>query len=101
MTTLFFIPLIFAIVFADLAGVFSYTDMPFFLVFLLFIAYVITQKSTSKAAFLFSLFFLVWMWLSYIPTGAGKVTERIGEWFYLFFVFGLIQYGYEVYRLRK
>lgn len=95
------IPLIFGVMFADLAGTFTYSDIPFAAVFVLYAVFVIVQLTKSKATFGIALFLLIWMTFSYIPTGAGRVTERIGEWFYLFFIFGLIQYTYEVYRLRK
>lgn len=88
--------LIIPIVFADIAAFFSYSDAPFILGFL-----IALKTIGRKTAFVFSFFLLLWMGFSYIPTGASAVTERIGEWFYLFFVYGLIQYAYEMYRLRK
>lgn len=88
------VAILLTIIFLDIAGAFSHSDLPFLAVFLTF-------SLGRKGTFAFALFLLAWMGLSYIPTGAGAVTERIGEWFYLFFVFGLIQYGYEVFRLRK
>lgn len=97
----FIIPTIFGIVFADIAGLFSQTDLPFVLAFLLYLLFVFTQKSSSRVSFGFAMFFLIWMGLSYIPTGPSGVTERIGEWFFLSFVLGLLHYGYEVYRLRQ
>lgn len=89
--SLFIIPLIFGVVFVDLAGVFSFSDMPFAIAFILYILFVIIQHPKSNVSFTLALSLLIWMGLSYIPTGAGIVTERIGEWFYLFLVFGLVQ----------
>jgi predicted membrane channel-forming protein YqfA (hemolysin III family) len=85
-------------VFADLAGTFNFSDIPFAIVFLLYILFIIIQRTNSKAAFLVSLLFFILMGLSYIPTATGKITERLGEWFYLFFVFGLVQYTSESWR---
>jgi len=83
------ITVVITIILLDIAGTFSYSDWPFVVLLLTF---VLGRKTTV----FFALCLLVWMGLSYVPTGAGPVTERIGEWFYLFFLFGLIQYGYEV-----
>jgi hypothetical protein len=83
---------LFGIVCVDLAGTFSYSDIPFVIVFLLYWTFTRIQRSTSFTTFIFILFLLCWMMLSYIPTGPGVITERIGEWFYLFFIFGLTQY---------
>lgn len=94
------IPLIFGVMFADLAGTFSYSDMPFAAVFVLYTVFVIVQHMKSKATFNIALFLLIWMAFSYIPTGAGRTTERIGEWFYLFFIFGLIQYTREAWHTK-
>ncbi len=97
--SLFLIPLIIGVVFVDLSGTFSYSDLPFAIAFLLYITFVFLQRAKSRTAFIMSLFFLAWMGLSYVPTGASVLTERIGEWFYLFFVFGLIQYNKEVWHI--
>lgn len=83
------------IVFADLAGIFSFSDQAFLYGFLVYGIVVLMQRTTSKLSFFIVLSLLLWMGLSYIPTGPGKITERIGEWFYLFFLFGLLQYTHE------
>ncbi len=90
--SLFLISLTIAVVYADVAGTFSYSDIPFVLAFSLYMLFVVIQKSSCRASFLMALFLLLVVGLSYIPTGPSVVTERFGEWFYLFFVFGLIQY---------
>lgn len=90
--SLLIIPVLFGIFFADLSGIFDYTDTPFGLAFLLYGVFIQIQREKSRITFVFALFFLILMGLSYVPTGAGKITERMGEWFYLFFVFGLVQY---------
>ena len=84
--------LVFVTIFVDLTGFFSYSDVPFIIVFSLYFLFLFIQKGTSKVSFVMALFLLVYMGISYIPTGAGRITERIGEWFYLFFIVGLIQY---------
>lgn len=78
------IGIIATVVFLDLAGTFSYSDIPF-------LALLLTFLMGRKITFSISLFLLAWTFLSYIPTGAGAVTERIGEWFFLFLICGLIQ----------
>ena len=89
------IPIIFGILFVDLAGTFSYSDVPFVLAFVIYILFVIIQRSSSRGTFIMTLYLLILMGLSYVKTGPGAITERFGEWFYLFFVFGLIQYAKE------
>jgi hypothetical protein len=90
--SLFLIPVAAAIVFLDLSGLFGYSDVPFALAFTIYFVFVLIQKTSSRISFFLSLLFVIYMGLSYMPTGAGQITERFGEWFYLFFVFGLIQY---------
>jgi len=89
------LPLLFGVVFLDFAGIFGYSDFAFVCAFSLYILFFVIQKGTSRTSFILSLFFLIIMGLSYIPTGFGSLTERMGEWFYLFFVFGLLQYTKE------
>lgn len=92
---------IFGLVSLDLAGAFSYSDVPFLSAFLLYVLFLFIQKGGSKTSFTLALIFLVIMGFSYIPTGAGRITERIGEWFYLFFLFGLIQSGVSIFHFKK
>jgi hypothetical protein len=99
--SLLLLPAALGIVIADVAGLFAFSDMPFALAFVLYGLFVITQKTKSNITVRLMLFFLVWMGFSYVPTGAGKITERIGEWFYLLFVFGLIQYAREAWKSAK
>ena len=40
------------------------------------------------------------MGLSYVKTGSGEVTERMGEWFYLFFLAGIIHYSKEAWSIH-
>jgi len=87
--------LVFVILFVDLTGFFNYSDVPFLIGFSLYFLFLFIQKVTGKVSFVMALFLLLYMGISYIPTGAGRITERIGEWFYLFFVAGLIQYTKE------
>lgn len=91
------LPIIFVVITLDLIGFFNYGDLPFLVGFTLYVLFVVTEHSGSRMTLCIALFLLLWMGLSYIPTGAGKVTERVGEWFYLFFVFGLVQYLRDAY----
>ncbi|EKD67865.1 MAG: hypothetical protein ACD_48C00176G0001 [uncultured bacterium] len=99
--SLFLIPAIAGILCMDLAGIFNYTDNPFFFVFAVYVIFVFIQRSQSRFTFSIAMLLLIYMGLSYIPAAASRATERFGEWFYLFFVFGLIQYGREIYIRRK
>jgi hypothetical protein len=93
---IFFI--IFLTIYSDFGGFFNYSDAPFMIVFFLYVLFLFIQKGTGKISFGIALFILVFMGLSYIPTGASFITERIGEWFYLFFSMGLIQ---SIFALKK
>ena len=89
-----------AILFLDLAGVFGYSDLPFLLAFFVYAIFIIIQRSTSRLSFGVALLMLLYMGLSYIPTATSRTTERFGEWFYLFFFFGMLQYCRELWRTR-
>ncbi len=99
--SLFLLAVLFCIVFADMGGAFNYSDIPFALVFVVYLLHVFWERTHGKMAFALALFFLFWMGLSYIPTGAGQITERMGEWFYLFFVLGVIQSSLELRRKNE
>jgi hypothetical protein len=88
----FLVPCIAGILLLDLAGVFNYGDIPFVLAFILYGLFVIIQRSSSNVTFRIALTLLLYVCLSYIPSGASQITERFGEWFYLSFFFGLAQY---------
>lgn len=97
----FVLLMVFLTIVADFAGLFNYSDLPFAIAFLFYFLFLFLQKGTSKVSFSMALCFLVFMGLSYIPTGAGRITERMGEWLYLFFVAGLIQYAKEAWKSEK
>jgi len=99
--SLFLMPIMACVLFVDLAGTFNYGDISFAIVFALYIIFIAIQHAKSKTTFVIAFLFLIWMGLSYLPTGAGQVTERFGEWFYLFFLFGIVQYTYEVLRRKQ
>ncbi len=88
------------IVLLDLAGTFSYSDISFGLAFLIFFVFMIIQKGTSKVSFVIALYFLITMGLSYIQTGTSVITERLGEWFYLFFLVGILEYLKEAWSIN-
>jgi 2-polyprenyl-3-methyl-5-hydroxy-6-metoxy-1,4-benzoquinol methylase len=85
------IPFFLGILFLDLAGSFSYSDWAFGLGFGIYSVIVLIQNASSEVTFTIALLLVLFMGLSYVPTGASVITERLGEWFYLFFVFGLLQ----------
>lgn len=98
--SLFLIPFIAGIVFLDLAGNFSFSDFPFALTFGTFFVFMLIQRGTSKASFVIALYFLITMGLSYLQSGTGQITERLGEWFYLFFLVGILQYIKEAWSIK-
>lgn len=83
---------IFGIVFLDLADVFSFSDLPFLLILVLYCLFVLIQRCSSRSGFLISLYFLICMGLSNSTTGASRITERMGEWFYIFFLIALVHF---------
>lgn len=86
-----FVPMI-GIVVADLLYKFGNYDTPFLLALCIYALFYFIQKSSSRLTFGIVLILVLCMAMSYIVFGEYRLTERIGEWFYLFFVFGLIQY---------
>lgn len=94
--SLVLIPVIAGVLFADIAVAFNYSDLPFLIAFVIYTVFILIQRSRSSLTFSIAMLLLIYMGLSYIPTGASRVTERFGEWFYLFFLFGLIQYAIEI-----
>ncbi|MBU2544293.1 hypothetical protein KJ618_02385 [Patescibacteria group bacterium] len=89
------------VVFADLGSAFSFSDLPFVLVFSVFFVFMIIQRGTSKIVFVSASYFLITMGLSYVRTGSSVITERLGEWFYLFFLVGILQYTKEAFKAHK
>lgn len=100
-SSLCLIPIIAGIVLLDLAGTFSFSDIPFGLAFLIFSVFMLIQKGISRVSFVSSLYFLIAMGLSYVQTGSSIITERLGEWFYLFFLVGILQYIKELWTESK
>lgn len=86
----------FGILFLDVASIFKYSDLPFFLACVLYIVFIISNRSSSKLTFYIVLFLVCFMGISYLQNGFDTMTERIGEWFYLTFVIGLVQYAKEL-----
>ncbi len=93
--------IIFIIFILDMLYLFGNHDNPFIISAMLYIFLVMYKKISSKATFFFVLFFLFFMGASYIYRGPFRTTERIGEWFYIFFLIGMIQYAYESFFLYK
>jgi hypothetical protein len=91
--TVLFLAAIFS---ADLLYKFGNYDTPFILAFVSYILYLIVTKSTSRKTFIIVLFLIICMGCCYMLTGPSRLTERIGQWFYHFFVLGMIQYVREV-----
>ena len=89
------------VIFLDLAGSFSFTDLPLAVVIGLYSFLAVTKLSSSRTAFGLSVFLLCLMGLSYIPTGEGVMTERMGEWFYVCFFMGLIHRIVEEWRNKN
>ncbi len=98
-----FVPFVFVIIgimYTDLLYKFGNRDIPFILVLVLYTLFVRVGKFSSKITISVSCVLVICMGVAYAMQGPVRLTERIGEWFYLFFVFSLIQYIYEMYRLR-
>lgn len=84
------IPTVMGIYCFDLLGGFNFADKAFVIALAIYSIFIFIQHSTSKFTFVLSLFFLVIMGLYYVPSGVVPKTERMGEWFYVFFLTGLI-----------
>ncbi len=98
LVSILFLLSVFGVFFLDLARIFKFSDFSFSLASFLYILFILFNRSTSKLTFYISLFIVFFMGISYLQNGFDTITERIGEWLYIFFVFGLVQYAKE---LRK
>jgi 2-polyprenyl-3-methyl-5-hydroxy-6-metoxy-1,4-benzoquinol methylase len=99
--SLFLVPLLFGVFITDLAGAFSFSDVPFAIALVLYILFIILQRSTSKTTFFITILFLLLMGLMYVPTGSGSITERIGVWFCVFFLLAMVQYRIETLKEQR
>jgi EamA domain-containing membrane protein RarD len=79
----------------DLKYKFGNFDTPFFLVFGIYLLATWVMKLTHRCTFIIDMILLLLMGVFYIYTGPVRLTERAGEWWFLFFVCGLVQYGWE------
>lgn len=89
------------IVITDLRYKFGNYDTPFMLEFVLYVLYVFIKRTASKLSFGIVLLFILSMGVSYMLFGSARLTERMGEWFYLYFLFGLLQYSKEIWLTKK
>lgn len=99
LTSISFITII-AIFFNDLNYQFGNYDTPFLWAFSVYFLWVLIFRITSRVTFFIILVLVVGMGISFVQNGSIRFTERIGEWLYLFFIFGLIQYFREVFHER-
>jgi hypothetical protein len=86
-----------AIFFSDLMYKFGNYDTPYLFVFTLYTIWILIFRFTSRLTFFIVLTLVVCMSVSYVQNGSIRLTERIGEWLYLFFLFGLAQYFKEIF----
>jgi hypothetical protein len=87
-----------AVSLVDVLGTFLYKDWIILVVIFLYLLFTRIQRSTSRLSFSICIFYLLWMGLQYIPTGASSETERIGVWFYIFLFISIIGYGRESFK---
>ncbi|MCX8009193.1 MAG: hypothetical protein N3A54_05865 [Patescibacteria group bacterium] len=85
----------------DMLYKFGNYDIPFIVVFLAYFMLIHFAKLTSKITFLIIISLTILMGYFYIQQGAFRLTERIGEWFYVFLIVGIVQYAYEVFVIKK
>lgn len=93
--SVFIVILLITVFGADLFYAFGNYDTPFVLAILFYLLYIWIQRSASRLTFTIVLFLIIGMGFSYMFRGPDRLTERIGQWFYLFFVLGLFQYTKE------
>lgn len=86
---------------ADLMGKFGNSDTAFAAAMSLYILYTFRKRLPSSVTFSIVILFVIGMGISYMMQGSERLTERFGEWFYLFFLFGLVQYFYETWNNTK
>lgn len=89
------------IILADLFYKFGNYDTPFFFVFLILLLLLLKNLITSRSIFIVSFVLLLSMGTSYIQVGGARLTERLGEWFFIVFVFGLLASTIEYVKVRN
>lgn len=94
-SALLLLSVVVGIIVADLFGRFGISDLPFILAFGAYTVLIILRRIHHGATIAVASLFVALMGASYIIQGASGLTERMGEWFYLFFIFSLIQYAKE------
>lgn len=100
MIRLFCILAIIIIISADLFYIFGNYDTPFYLVIILYFINIFIKKASSFLAFILVLFCVVSIGFSYNILGTVRFTERIGEWFYILLLLGLLHSGIELWHLK-
>jgi len=80
---------------ADLHYMFGNYDTPFIVAFGLYVLVVFFRHASSKVSFICASILVLCMGILYGVYGPIRITERTGEWFYLFFLMGIIQYAKE------
>lgn len=79
------------IVLLDMAGFNGYSDLLLATGIGLYFLFSCVQRATYRLTFLIASILSIYCLLSYIPTGPGPMTERIGEWLYVILLLGIIQ----------
>lgn len=87
-----------ALIAIDVTEAFTFSDVPFLIGFVIYTIAVRKAHADFRWSFGITCLLLLLAWCFYIPTGAGIVTERLAVWFYLFFLYGLIQYWIRVWK---
>ncbi len=96
MISLLSVSFFFLIFFLDVKHFFSFSDVAFIVAICTYVFFINLERYSSKFTFILTIYFVLIMGVSYLQNGFDTITERIGEWFYIFFAIGLIQYSREL-----
>jgi hypothetical protein len=95
------LPILIGIMLKDLMYTFGNYDTPFIVGIGIYFVFCLIAHASSRWTFGLVSLLVVCMGISYMIMGPYRRTERLGEWVYLFFVFGLIQYTIEAIHEKK
>ena len=98
---LLLIPVIVGIMVMDLQYRFGNSDLPFFLAIGAYILFVVLSRVQSKTTIKIVLCTVLVMGVNYMDSGASRSTERLGEWFYIYFLIGFVQYFIEALLMNR
>lgn len=84
-------------VYFDLRYAFGNYDTPFFIACGMYVFSIVLLRLTSRLTIGIVVLLITSMAIHYMLYGPVRLTERLGEWFFLFLCIGIVQYSFETF----